>query len=188
MNPYKELDVDVNATVDQIKQRYRNLAHLHHPDKGGDAEIFKRIKEAYEILINPLRRRKFDLTGEYTEDTTVNSEALGMISQFLQQVIYGMDPYKDDLVVILRNKVQELRSNSHVNQMEAEKYIKHLEMIQNKTRKKAESDENILSSFISAQLELRLKEHKAFTRTMQVCDHATLILVDYHYIPQDLLT
>ena len=34
-----------------IFKRYRELALLHHPDKGGDAESFKRLHQAYEVLV-----------------------------------------------------------------------------------------------------------------------------------------
>ena len=37
----------------QIRQAYRNLLTKTHPDKGGDAEQFERIKAAYEVLADP---------------------------------------------------------------------------------------------------------------------------------------
>ena len=47
------LEVDSNATADEIKKAFRRLASKHHPDKGGDAEEFKKIKAAYERLSDP---------------------------------------------------------------------------------------------------------------------------------------
>ena len=44
MNPYDELGVSVHATSEEIRQKYKTLAQIHHPDKGGDEETFKRIK------------------------------------------------------------------------------------------------------------------------------------------------
>jgi len=46
------LGVPINASADQIKEAYRRLAMVHHPDKGGDANEFTRIKSAYEIAMN----------------------------------------------------------------------------------------------------------------------------------------
>jgi curved DNA-binding protein CbpA len=61
---YKILEVPVTATSAEIKTAYRKLAKLFHPDKnlGSPAaeEKFKQIKDAYENLINPLRRKKYD--------------------------------------------------------------------------------------------------------------------------------
>lgn len=61
---YKILGVEKNATEDDIKKAYRRLAHQHHPDKkGGNAEQFKVLNEAYQILSNKEKRRQYDQFG-----------------------------------------------------------------------------------------------------------------------------
>lgn len=45
------LELEENACSKTINQRYRKLAAIHHPDKGGDQATFIRIRQAYEILI-----------------------------------------------------------------------------------------------------------------------------------------
>ncbi len=63
-NLYSVLDVEKDATVDVIRAAYKKLAGLHHPDKdGGSTSVFKIIKNAYDILKDPARRQKYDLTG-----------------------------------------------------------------------------------------------------------------------------
>ncbi|MCP4596741.1 DNA-J related domain-containing protein [Neptuniibacter sp.] len=44
------LDLSCDATSSEIKQRYKELAALHHPDKGGDVELFIQVRAAYENL------------------------------------------------------------------------------------------------------------------------------------------
>ncbi len=44
------LELEPNANADTIKERYRELANQHHPDKGGDQETFIHIRQAYETL------------------------------------------------------------------------------------------------------------------------------------------
>lgn len=44
------LGVDRNATADEIRKAYRRLAVKHHPDKGGDEELFKKISQAYDVM------------------------------------------------------------------------------------------------------------------------------------------
>ena len=46
-----ELGLDDSADSAEIRARYRQLASQHHPDKGGDPEEFRRIREAYEQLM-----------------------------------------------------------------------------------------------------------------------------------------
>ena len=56
MNYYKILDVDTNASPEQIKKAYRKMAMKYHPDrnKNDDAEErFKEIGKAYQILSDP---------------------------------------------------------------------------------------------------------------------------------------
>lgn len=45
---WKTLGVPMNASREQIKEAYRILAMKHHPDRGGDAELFRRLQAAYE--------------------------------------------------------------------------------------------------------------------------------------------
>lgn len=48
--PHAVLGLAPNASPDAIKTRYRELAHEHHPDKGGDTERMTEINAAYEKL------------------------------------------------------------------------------------------------------------------------------------------
>lgn len=60
---YKILGVQKNATADEIKKAYRGLAHKYHPDKGGDAEKFKEVNEAYQVLSDKQKRQQYDQFG-----------------------------------------------------------------------------------------------------------------------------
>jgi len=63
---YRILGVARNADDKAIKSAYRKLARKHHPDvsKGaGAAEKFKEINEAYEVLSDPEKRRRYDSLG-----------------------------------------------------------------------------------------------------------------------------
>ncbi len=61
---YKILGVDRKADDKTIKSAYRKLARKYHPDvnKGKD-EKFKEISEAYEVLSDPEKRRRYDTLG-----------------------------------------------------------------------------------------------------------------------------
>ncbi len=65
---YKTLDVNKNASADEIKKVYRKLARKYHPDMNpNDKEAekkFKELNEANEVLSNPENRAKYDKYGE----------------------------------------------------------------------------------------------------------------------------
>ena len=46
------LGVSRYATHSVLRARWRALARLHHPDRGGDPENFKKAAEAYQILMD----------------------------------------------------------------------------------------------------------------------------------------
>lgn len=60
MDYYSILGVERSASADDIKRAYRKLAMKHHPDRGGDAEQFKKISEAYETLNDPQKKSQYD--------------------------------------------------------------------------------------------------------------------------------
>ncbi len=66
---YDILGVSKNASQEEIKKAYRKLAHKHHPDKGGDAERFKKINEAYRILSDQSKRSQYDRFGKAGTNT-----------------------------------------------------------------------------------------------------------------------
>lgn len=64
---YKILGVKKNSGQDEIKKAYRKLAVKYHPDKNqgnkNAEEKFKEINEAYEVLGDPAKRKKYDELG-----------------------------------------------------------------------------------------------------------------------------
>ena len=68
-NLYEVLGVDKNVSESDLKKAYKKLAIKNHPDKGGNEEKFKEISEAYSILSDADKRRKYDTFGTYDENT-----------------------------------------------------------------------------------------------------------------------
>ena len=185
MNPYTELDVSVTASTEEIKQRYRTLAQMHHPDKGGDEELFKRIKLAYEILSDPIRRKQYDITGE-TTTTNAKDEAVANLVQILLHVVPNFNVDQDDLIHIAEMETRTMLDLVNKDIGITERYILNLEKVLSKLRIKTEG-ENILSSFIANQVKQRKQELVTFQHRVQVCNLMLEILKDYEYGLRNLI-
>jgi DnaJ homolog subfamily A member 2 len=60
---YDVLGVKKSDSCNEIKKTYFKLARTHHPDKGGDPEVFKEIQRASEVLTDERKRRMYDEVG-----------------------------------------------------------------------------------------------------------------------------
>jgi len=68
---YETLHLSQNADAETVERVYRMLAKRYHPDNStsGDADLFRDVQEAYEILVDPERRAEFDV--QYDSDKSM---------------------------------------------------------------------------------------------------------------------
>jgi len=85
---YEILGVSKNASQKEIKEAFYKLAHKYHPDKGGEADKFKEINEAYQVLSNPEKRAQYDKYGQTFEQA--GAGAGGSYGGFNWQDLGGM--------------------------------------------------------------------------------------------------
>lgn len=94
---YSILGISKNATQEEIKKAYRNLAFKYHPDRNPDdkqaEEKFKKISEAYDTLGDEKKRAEYDRFG--SAGTSYNSEKSyyqNSYQNYYQQQSYS-DPF-----------------------------------------------------------------------------------------------
>lgn len=112
-NYYQTLGVPSNATVEQIKAAYRELAKHFHPDKHSNSEFFKRrfqeVQHAYEFLTDDEKRKNYDRqqTGgnaKSTYDATVN-QLTAQITKLKTDLVV-----KDRIAIDAITKQQEMEA------------------------------------------------------------------------------
>jgi len=79
MDPYLLLEEPHSATIEEIKKAYRRLALKWHPDKNGGsldaAEMFRKVKAAYDCLVDPIKRAAADAKRKYQEQAEATKRA-----------------------------------------------------------------------------------------------------------------
>lgn len=76
MNYYEILQINNNATNQEIKEAYFRLAKKYHPDRNKNQDSkrrFAEIRQAYEILSDPLERRDYNNNNNIKENNIKNN-------------------------------------------------------------------------------------------------------------------
>lgn len=91
MDYYNILEINKNASDDDIKNAYKKLAVKHHPDKNQNRiesqEKFKKIAEAYQVLSDKNKRRLYDNKGiSGLNSNFINFDAFNIFNKFFGEV------------------------------------------------------------------------------------------------------
>jgi curved DNA-binding protein CbpA len=95
-DPYGELELDRDATPEEIKKNYRRLAKQYHPDvnhKPEAEERFKRISTAHDVLGDPEKRALYDqmqITSAAFADIDLDFGSLAEVFELLRRA--GVPP------------------------------------------------------------------------------------------------
>lgn len=96
-------------SADEIKKRWKDLCKEHHPDKGGDAEQFNKITQAYELMTNPEARKNYkNSTPKISLDFRIHmsltfEEAVFGTSFMLN---YAETEFADDLTTVKKDPLE----------------------------------------------------------------------------------
>jgi len=107
-NYYELLGVDKDSSIEEIKKKYRVLAKRHHPDLGGNTEMFERVTEAYETLIDPTTRKNYEIAHNFYRANNFDNDSIehykSSFHDFMQQNNYNLTEEE-------RNKIKAEKFN-----------------------------------------------------------------------------
>lgn len=94
-DPYETLGVPKDADAATIKRAYKSRARKAHPDrKGGDHDAMAAVNTAYALLSDPVRRARYDDTGESDKPPPREQKARMMVMSIMMEII---DKAMDDI-------------------------------------------------------------------------------------------
>jgi curved DNA-binding protein CbpA len=153
MTLYEILGVAIDATPTQIKKAYYAKSKLHHPDVGGDPEVFKELVLSYSILSDDDKRKRYD-SGEGADDIakaahSIDFMIMNTVLQVFCQIVPVLDIDNQDLIAVMRQHFgQAIAQTTHAMNAEKQK-IKRFES----TLKRVKSEgENIFAASAHAQI------------------------------------
>ena len=105
---YQILQIQPHSTLAEIKQAFRRLALIYHPDKNQNdkyAEVqFKEIKEAYEVLTNPIKKENYLQERWYNQSIGKRRNAEVITPVSILKLVLELDQYVSRLDVHRMNK------------------------------------------------------------------------------------
>lgn len=183
MNLYEILRVAKDATQKEIKDAYRKLAMIHHPDKGGDEAQFKQIVLAYSVLSDEDKRHQYD-NGRSAEDiyraNNGQNDALKMVIEVFLQIVARTPTIKNiNLFDAVRASVGETLREIDKDKNQIARQIEKFEAV--KKRVISKGNENVFSQALDAQIQKANFDINALDRSYKIGTDGLKILEDYDY-------
>lgn len=175
-DPYDILGVTRDASADDVKAAFRREASRAHPDRqGGSGERMAAVNEAYAVLGDPDRRRRFDETGSADAGQSVEDEATQLLAQIFGQAIQQESP---QIVEFARGMLEKMRSDLAARVPDAAAKISKLEARRDKVRTKGGAA-NLVHGLIDAQAAALRAMVQKLDRGLQVAEAVARMLDAY---------
>ena len=176
---YETLDVPEDATQDEIKKSYRKKAQKLHPDKdNGNEDEFKDLQEAYLILSDKDKRKRYD-SGEnvHKREPTLQEKANSKFAQLIDLAVHHSNDHTD-MVLAIKKAVACEKESIKADVSKATKGIEKLEHILGRVTYTGEQD-----NMFAAAIALKVNDRKHFMEVasvdLKILDIVDKLLVDY---------
>jgi curved DNA-binding protein CbpA len=182
MSLYDDLGVSKDAPPDEIKKAYKAKAQKEHPDRpGGDHDRFQAISQAYSVLSDPDRRKRYDETGQEKFGVEPpEQKALTVIAQvFLQSIDSGQVEHRD-LVKLSRQTLKQILTEANQQKARGEKIISSRQKAMARVCRK-DGKQNVIADLIAGDIQKHQQSMATLLDQVEVINVALGMLDDYIY-------
>lgn len=182
LDPYDILGVDRDADTEQLKAAYRRHAKETHPDSGGDGEAFDRVQKAYELLLDPVRRKGFDETGYDLQFADAKDlQGLLVIEKLVNEIVLDeREPGTFDPVARMRAALNDEIRKARFSIREMEGHRTRLQNHLKRLGKRAGND--ILGYMLRARMDAITGAIVELETKIGTTEHAYEMLDGYTYL------
>lgn len=182
-NPYKILGVRKNASAKKIKQAFRTKAKKLHPDMNpSDDSEFTRIKHAYDILSDPIKRAIYDESGTIMDDTAekeINNNMLTLFGKVVEITLQMKKEKNTDIFKIMKEKSKEIIANSKNNIVKIEKIIERMQDVDSRISNK--KGNVLFNQLIKQQIGNQELEKEKLKKSIHISEQIIEKIKDYKY-------
>lgn len=177
-NYYEVLGIPSNASAKEIKQAYWKKAERYHPDKGGDADLFKRVSDAYDILSHPDKRAMYDRGEDPSEYKTTTDEAQERICTLASGIIDHISFMADhqDLITKIKADTNDMDIKYHNEIAETNLLLRKYRSAQGRI-----TEADFLNAYIAEMIEFLEEKVEGLQRDIKIQDEMRGLLETASY-------
>jgi hypothetical protein len=170
-----------NADRAAIRRAYRDKARRTHPDSGGSPQEFEEVKAAYDTLIDEVRRRRYDETGEVpgAQADRHRIQLMEMLSVGIDLAMHKLSrrarpPKHADMVWLTSDALRQRRQEWIGLHREIEKTAERSRELLG--RFITASGDNLMEAVVARRVETCRKELTALEERIKLVDEALEVL------------
>ena len=186
MSPYEILGVNPDASMSDIKSAYRSLSKDYHPDRNKDDPEASRklqdVQEAYAILKDPERRKRYDETGSASDaHRTTEAEIEQTIIHLFSSVLNGgEDVISVNFPVVMTQMLKTSRRQIKANIKNLKERLFKTVMVRKRVKKKGDG-KNVILEYLDGQVDSLEFQVKAQENALDISLEVEKRLKDYEF-------
>ncbi len=185
MDFYEALDVDKDASEEEIKDAFRRKAKRHHPDKGGSEKEFNKVSEAYAILSDPYKRDQYDKTGNsdtMSEESRILLAVMSRLAGVFGSIVDNLGPmiFRTDVKSEMSRTIVETRKRFSIRKKAAEQKLRHYGRVRKRIGFKREK-RNVFTDVLDEKIKGCHREAAECSFEVKVGNKMLQIIRDFNF-------